>query len=339
VRTEFVPFKWPSLSSALSQGLFDVAASGVTMRADRTLFGRLSRPYAITGAVACFRKEDAARFSRLEDLDSPSVRLAVNRGGHLAQVAKSTFPKATLELVEKNTALFEHVRSQAADAVLSDSAEVFAISPGLSLLGPFTRDRKAFFVRREAPELARFIDQWLFRHETDGVLPKLRRKWLGSPEPTLYRPHLEAVLADIELRLQLMPWVGAAKRALSIPIEDHAQEERVLARATAASKDAALDAKGVVELYRVLIRAAKIIQLAPVLPGVPAATLEALRDAIGATDEHLVWGLRIAAPRVPSSEWQKAVHAGIRNELLPPELLRELAAALSGIHRVQGGRG
>jgi cyclohexadienyl dehydratase len=339
VRAEFVPFKWPELSLRLDQGAFDVASSGITMRADRMLFGRFSRPYAITGAVACFRKEDAARFSRASDLDKPSVRIAVNRGGHLAQVARSTFPKASLELLDKNSALFNRVTSRAVDAAVSDSAEVFAASPGLSVLGPFTRDRKAFFVRREAPGLVRFIDQWLFRHENDGSLPKTRRRWLGSPEPTLHRPHLEAVLADVELRLELMPWVGAAKRALRMPIEDLAQEERVLARVRTLSKEAALDSKPIEDLYRVLIRAAKIIQMAPVLPGVPAATLDALREAIGATDEHLISNLRSAAPRVPPTEWQKAVPEGVRNELLPPQIFRELAAALSAVRRVQAGHG
>jgi cyclohexadienyl dehydratase len=335
VHTQFVPFKWPELSSRLGQGAFDIAASGITMRADRVLFGRFSRPYAITGAVACVRKEDAGRFSRTGELDKPSVRIAVNRGGHLAQVARSTFPHAAIELLDKNTALFTRVTSKAVDAVVSDSAEVFAASPGLAVLGPFTRDRKAFFVRRDAPGLVRFVDEWLFRHEGDGSLAKLRRKWLGSPEPTLHRPLLEAVLADIELRLALMPWVGAAKRVLFKPIEDKTQEQRVLDRAGALAKEAALDAARVQELYRVLIRAAKIIQLAPVLQA-PVVTLDALRDAIEAIDEHLVSSLRGAAPRVPPAEWQKAVTEGVRNELLPQTVFRELSAALANVRRVQG---
>src|SRR6188472_3707088 len=38
VHTQFVPFKWPELSSRLDQRAFDIAASGITMRADRVLF-------------------------------------------------------------------------------------------------------------------------------------------------------------------------------------------------------------------------------------------------------------------------------------------------------------
>jgi cyclohexadienyl dehydratase len=337
IRLEFVPFRWPELSSRLEQKAFDVAASGVTMRADRVFFGNFSRPYAITGAVACVRKEDAAKFSRGGALDSLGVRIAVNRGGYLAHVAATTFPHATLVLLDDNTTLFERVLSKAVDAVVSDSAEVHAAAHHeLQTVGPFTRDRKAFLVRRDLPALARFIDEWLFKKETEPTMTRLRRRWLGDVVPAVWNPYLESVLADVQLRLDMMPWVGAAKRVLRMPIEDRAQEARVLAHVRELASGSLLDPSGVESLYRVLIRSAKIIQLAPVLPGAPATTLDALRGAIGGIDEHLVQSLKGAAPRVPSADWQKGVDAGIRTDVLPKQVLGELAAALAGIHRVQG---
>ncbi len=336
VKVEYVSFTWPELMARMDKGAFDVVASGVTMRADRLLFGCFTRPYAITGAVAAVLRTSTARFRTVADLDQAGVRIAVNSGGHLERVARTKFPHAALDVVEKNESLFARVATKAADAVISDSAEArTGAGEDLAVLGPFSHDRKAFYVPLDAAPLARFIDQWIFRHEADSVLQKLRRKWLGSPDPVLFHPHLEAVTADIELRFQVMPSVAAAKRAMGATVEDRAQEARVLERARDLAKEAALDPKSLEALYGVLSRAAKVIQLAPVFPASPTVTLAALRDVIARIDEHLVACLKTAAPRVPASDWQAGVLDGIRSEVLPKELLRELATALAGVHRVQ----
>ncbi|HVW30283.1 MAG TPA: transporter substrate-binding domain-containing protein [Polyangiaceae bacterium] len=336
VRVEYVPFKWPDLSARLEENGFDVAASGVTMRADRLFFGTFSRPYAITGAVTCIRREDAARFADPSTLNAPGVRIAVNRGGHLANVARAFFPRATLELLGDNSLLFDRVTTRAADAAVSDSAEAHAAAkPELALLPPLTRDRKALYVRRDAPALACRLDEALFAYENDGSLARLRRKWLGDVTPAGWNPHLEAVLADVQLRLDLMPSVGATKRALGKPVEDKEQEARVLARVGDAARAAQLDVASVEALWRVLMSAAKVIQLAPVITTAAPTTLDALRIAIGGLDAQLLSTLKDAVPRVPEPDWQKGVDAGIRSELLPKELVRRLADALAGVRRAQ----
>jgi cyclohexadienyl dehydratase len=333
VRVDFVPFKWPELTKRLEEKAFDIAASGVTVRADRLFFGSFSRPYAVTGAVACVRKEDAARFRDSSALNAAGVRIAVNRGGHLAHVARTFFPRATLELLDDNSVLFDRVTTRAADAAVSDSAEAHAGAGQLSTLPPLTRDRKALYVRRDAPALARRVDELLFAWENDGSLPRLRRKWLGDVVPAGWNPHLEAVLADVQLRFDLMPSVGAAKRALGKAVEDKEQEARVTARVKDMARALQLDTASIESLWAVLIASAKVIQLAPVWPASPTTTLDALRGAIGALDVHLLSSLKDAAPRVANADWQQGVDIGIRSELLPKQLLHGLAEALAAVHR------
>jgi cyclohexadienyl dehydratase len=334
VRVEFVPFKWPELARRLEEKSFDVAASGVTMRADRLFFGAFSRPYAVTGAVACVRKEEQARFPDAPALNAPGVRIAVNRGGHLANVARTYFPRATLELLDDNSVLFDRVTTRAADAAVTDSAEAHAAAKAeLASLSPLTRDRKALYVRRDAPALARRLDEALFTHENDGALQRLRHKWLGDVVPAGWNPHLEAVLADVQLRLDLMPSVGAAKRALGKPVEDKEQEARVIAHVQDLARAEQLDPGSVESLWRVLMTSAKVIQLAPVFPASPTTTLDALRSVIGGLDEHLLSSLKYAATRVPQADWQNGVDAGIRSERLPKELLRKLSEALAAVRR------
>ena len=86
------------------------------------------------------------------------------------------------------------------------------------------------------------------------------------------------------------------------------------------------------------VREEKVISLEEAvrrLSGAPAATLDALREVIGALDEHLLACLKTAAPRVPPSEWQKGVARGVHGELLPKGVLWDIASALAAVHRVK----
>jgi cyclohexadienyl dehydratase len=329
-RIELVPFTWSSLATDVGRGSFDVAASGVTVRADRALVGRFSRPYATTGAVALVRPRERPRFPGVAALNRPGVRLAVNRGGHLERVARRLFPEATLLLQGRNVELAAQVTSGSADAALSDSAEAYAVrGAGLATVGPFTRDRKALLVSAGAPALAAWCDEWLRARELDGFLPSLRRRWLGPAGGRAWAADRESVLADVQLRSELMPFVAAAKRASNLPIEDTAQEARVIARVRGVASAAGLDPDSVAALYAVLIGAAKSIQTAAA-PAPQAATLDQLRSALGALDEHLIRGLRFTRATSPNA-WRAAVAAGVEAEGLTPDLLAAIGASLGNV--------
>jgi cyclohexadienyl dehydratase len=178
---EFVPFRWPDLTAQLRTGAFDVAMSGVTVRADRALFANFTRPYAQTGAVAVIRTADREKFRRLADLDRKNVRIAVNRGGHLEQVARERFPHAQLVPLAENAALPTTLAHGDIDAAISEEfeARTWTAVPFLTL-GPFTHDLKAYAVRRDSGDLLHRIDDWLAARETDGWLNEQRRRWLGE---------------------------------------------------------------------------------------------------------------------------------------------------------------
>ena len=90
-RVRLVPMRWPELEPALARGDFDVAMSGVTVRADRLVTGRFTAAVARAQAVLV-----APRGTR-----SPR-RVGVNRGGHLERVARATLPGVELVTVEGN---------------------------------------------------------------------------------------------------------------------------------------------------------------------------------------------------------------------------------------------
>jgi len=227
----FVRFRWPRLLDDLEARRFDVAASGITVRPERSAVGRFTVPVAETEAWVLARSPE---HSGSASLDRPQIRIAVNSGGHLEQVARATFPNASLIAVPDNEAVIELLVEERVDAVVTDGAEAphweARAGEPLARIGPLSRDRKAWLVRPDRPELAADFDAWLQRREADGTLAALRSEWLGKNSAATADP-LRALLAAIDERLALMPLVAVVKRRDGVPLVVPEREALVIDRA------------------------------------------------------------------------------------------------------------
>jgi cyclohexadienyl dehydratase len=329
MRVELVHIDWPGLAAATQRGDFDIAMGGVTMRADRALVGRYTRPYATVGAVALVRADDAARFASVEALDRAGVRIAVNAGGHLEAVARARFPRAQISAVPDNRAVLPRLLAGTADAAVTDSAEqrVWQRSD-LRALGPFSLDHKAYLLPADHDALAAQVDAWIGACEADGWLDGERTRWLGADASMdAAASGRESVAALIRLRLDLMPAVAAAKRAAGLPIEDRAQEARVIERVRGLSANPDRTAA----VYEQLIALAKAVEHATPAPD-GAIPLSALRDAIGRVDGALVRTLDSAPPSA-SADWQGTLERVVAGPGVDAEAVRQLSGALAN-----GGR-
>jgi cyclohexadienyl dehydratase len=262
VRLELVRFRWPDLRTDLAAGKFDVAMSGVTLRPERTLTATFTRPYAVAQAVVLVA--DRERFPSLAAVDQAGVRVAVNAGGHLEQVARTHFRTATVQPTAKNLSLPELVVTKQADTLVTDSLEAphfLAAHPTLSALPGFGRDRKVYLLRRLDTALREWLDTWLIAREEDGFLQMLRMRWFGGD--THATPHLlSALFACLDLRLALMPAVADYKHRFNLPITDQQQEQAVLKQGAVQAQEAKLDEQKVQQLFRVQIELAKQVQRA-----------------------------------------------------------------------------
>jgi len=211
-----VPFRWPDLVADLRAGRFDVAMGGVTVRPERAVVGRFTRPVVRAGAVVLARPG-------APPTDEAGLRLAVNAGGHLERLARRLFPGAVIVPEAENQRLAETVASGRADAVLTDEVEADLLTtahPDLVRRGPFTRDAKAYL--GTDPGLVAELDAWVRTREADGTLAGLRARWLGREHAVPrsgFESDLDALLALVDLRLAFMPAVASAKLAARRPIE------------------------------------------------------------------------------------------------------------------------
>lgn len=294
----FVRFDWPNLLDDLGADRFDVAMGGITVRPERSLAGRFSLPITGSGAVALVRSDGP--LAALADLERPGLPMAVNAGGHLERTARKSFPQAALLTLDENAGVMAELDAGRADAVITDTLEAPHWRAGrtdLRTLGPFTRDRKALWVRVENAELALDLDRWLLAQERSGRLAEWRARHLGEqPQVLPPRPVLSGLLAAMAERLALMPAVAEAKRASGSPVAVPAREVRVLKAALARVRESeralgipeaqALPPAAVSEFFVAQIEAAKAIQrrvLAEPRPpnlGPPFSLDEDLRPAL-----------------------------------------------------------
>jgi cyclohexadienyl dehydratase len=188
------------------------------------------------------------------------------------------------------------------DAAITDTTEAphwLAGTEGLSTLGPFTRDWKAWWLPSDADDLMRQVDAWLSAREADGSLAALRARHFAAAIAPTATP-LEALGAAIEERLALMPLVAEAKRRSGTPVHVPAQEARVLEAAVVATRGAAQeaalpipDATATRALFMELIAAARAVQehtltQAPA-PEEPPDLPRTLRPALARISERISW--------------------------------------------------
>jgi len=334
---ELVPFTWPELGDRLASGQLNMAISGITMRADRALRALSTRPYATTGVVVLVRGAGA---NELAALDLPGRHIGVNAGGHLERWTRAHFRAAAVVAVGDNRTLPDRLAAGAVDAIVSDTAEAPGWQrPEWRMLGPFSADYKAVFLPVDAVALADRVDTWLAAREDDGWLAAQRRRWLGARQAvSASAATRHAVVSWIALRLAMMPAVAAAKQAAALPIEDAAQEERVLERVAAS----AAHTPGAVALYRQLIAVAKVIQGRDAGTA-PLVALPDLRAAIARIDRQLLRELA-RTPPTAAATWRALLRPALAALPLSAAEIERLARALAatssadGDQRESGGR-
>lgn len=336
-----VPVTWPELAPALVAGRYDAAVGGVTVRPDRSLVGRFSTALAETGAVVLVPAASPLRSEA--DLGRPGLRLAVNAGGHLERVARARFPQADVTAAPDNAAVPGRLARGEADAVMTDSAEAprwQRVLPPTRAIGPLTRDRKAWLLAADDAALGRRVDDWLAAREADGTLAAARAEWLGAAGAATAAP-LPALLAAIDERFSLMPYVADAKARAGLPVTDVAQEARVVAAARAGVAEAAADVgrpappdAAVDALFRALIDAASEIQRARLAAFAGAAPppgpdLAAIRPAIARVSDRIGRALVTLDGPLDDAALRSAVGGAIRSATLAPETRRRIADAIA----------
>ncbi len=347
---QFVRFRWPDLEADLRAGRFDVAMSGVTVRAERSARSPMS--VAVTRAEAgLYVRAPLPRPSRLSP-EGRGLHVAVNRGGHLERLARARLPEATLQLVSDNRALPDLLQRGAVDAIVADGAEAASFPPGIVRARRLGSDRKAWWAAPGRPELVAQMNRWASSHEGRRRIARLRQRWgLPSPKPagSVLSAAEDQVVDFVARRLALMPLVAEAKRAASTPpgavaaVLAPAREAKIRQRARTRARANGLEDDGFLALVEAQMATARRVQervLATEVAGASVFSLDGeLRPAIDVLDDELA---RALAEAVPMTSGAPALREALAQETAglaaaQPELAG-LAQALAGVRPAVGCR-
>ncbi|GGX99914.1 cyclohexadienyl dehydratase [Litchfieldella qijiaojingensis] len=182
LEVEFVETSWPTLMDDLKADEYDIGMGGISRTISRQLQARYSHPYLTYGKTPLVHVDSADRFSSLEDIDQPDVRIGVNPGGTNEAFVKGNIQQAEVVVIEHNLDIPPAVAAKEVDVMITDSPEaIFYANADENLAAPladepFTKSQLAYLIQADAERLQDTVNFILERMELTGDLDALRRE-------------------------------------------------------------------------------------------------------------------------------------------------------------------
>ena len=189
VRLEFVPTSWPGLMDDTLAGRFDLAVCGITITPARKELALMSEGYLENGKTVLCRAEDTDRYTGLDAINRPEVRVMENPGGLNEKFVRANLPRAELTIHPVNEEIPGLVASGAADVMITEilEAEYYASrDPRLAaplLHAPFTRGELGFLLPPGSESLLEYVNAFIAAERESGRLDELAERFLRGRNP------------------------------------------------------------------------------------------------------------------------------------------------------------
>lgn len=128
VQVEYVQTSWPNLMKDLQADKFDVAVGGITRNVARISQVSMLPGYAPFGKVALVRKDEAAKYKSVDDLNQPSVRVIKNPGGTNEIFVLENLKQAQVSTHEKNAEIPALIAEGKGDVMITETYEALHYS-------------------------------------------------------------------------------------------------------------------------------------------------------------------------------------------------------------------
>ena len=178
VEVQFIKTSWPTLLQDLADNKFDIGMSGITIKLARQQKALFSIPLLSSGKAAITRDENVRKFTSIEAINHPNVKVIVNPGGTNEAFAIANFPKATIIQNEDNLSIFQKIVDGVADVMVTDAVETLIqemIHPELEAVNPevpFNFFEMGYLLPRDYT-LKAYIDQWLNLRQKNGTYQQI----------------------------------------------------------------------------------------------------------------------------------------------------------------------
>ena len=180
VRIVYVPTSWPTLMADTLAGKFDLALCGITITDARKQQALMSDGYLENGKTILCRSDDFSKYTSLDDINRPEVRLMENPGGLNEKFARAHLPKATLIIHPVNEEIPGLIAEGKADVMITEVMEAEYYSSRDSRLAapmletPFTRGQLGALMPPGSETLLDAFNRFLEMEREIGRLDELR---------------------------------------------------------------------------------------------------------------------------------------------------------------------
>ena len=184
VRIEYVPTSWPTLMEDTLAGKFDLAICGITVTDARKEQALMSDGYLRNGKTVLCRAEDADRYTSLEAINRPEVRVMENPGGLNEKFARENLPDATLVIHDVNQEIPGLVASGEADVMITEVMEAgYYVGQDSRLAAPtiyepFTNGQLGVLMPNGSEDLLAYVNGFLEEERANGRLDELAEKYI-----------------------------------------------------------------------------------------------------------------------------------------------------------------
>ena len=128
VKVEYVQTSWPNLMKDLQSNQFDVAVGGITRNVGRIRLVDMLPGYAPFGKVALVRAADKAKFTTVDALNQPGVRVIKNPGGTNEAYVLQNMQSAQIATHDKNAEIPALIAEGKGDVMITETYEALHYS-------------------------------------------------------------------------------------------------------------------------------------------------------------------------------------------------------------------
>ena len=189
VGIEYVPTSWPDLMRDTLDRKFDLALCGITITQARKEQALMSEGYLENGKTILCRAEDAGKYTSLEAVNRPDVRVMENPGGLNEKFAREHLPSARLTIHPVNEEIPALVAEGKADVMITEILEAAYYcgkDPRLAaplLDRPFTNGQLGVLLPPGNEALLEYVNGFLEKERRSGRLDELSGKYIHLSVP------------------------------------------------------------------------------------------------------------------------------------------------------------
>ncbi len=179
VNIKYVSTTWPTLMKDTTSEKFDIAISGITITNERKKKALMSKGYLNNGKTVLCRIEDKNKYTSIEKINQPNVRVMENPGGLNEKFAKDNLPNAIIIIHDVNYEIPELIAKGEADVMITEIIEAAYYSniyPNLSMPNvQFTKGKIGMLMPKNSKPLLKYVNKFIDKEYKNGRLYELSK--------------------------------------------------------------------------------------------------------------------------------------------------------------------